>query len=181
MDQRQVMAKRIALVSFLVAVILGAGSGLRAETVAEIVANPEAFDKKQVTVVGELIGDYGERRSGAQWAQLNEDSYAFDPVALGGPLTGPNTGFGIRIREGSVPDLGHPGGFQWRGPLVEVTGIWIYHDPDRGGESYLDVTAIDVIDDSEALPVDHAPVPALLGGVLLASAAAVLVITRRRS
>jgi hypothetical protein len=65
--------------------------------------------------------------------------------------------------------------------LVEVTGIWIYHDPDRGGESYLDVTAIDVIDDSEALPVDHAPVPALLGGVLLASAAAVLVITRRRS
>lgn len=175
------MTRRIALISILAAGFLGAGSGVRAETVTEIIADPEGFAGKQVTVVGELIGDYGERRSGALWTQLNEDSYALDPVALGGPLTGPNVGFGIRISKGDVPDLGHPGGFRWRGPLVEVTGVWVYHDPDRGGESYLDVARIDIIEDAEALPIDHAPVPALLGGVLLVSALGILVITRRRS
>lgn len=175
------MVKRIALTSFLVAVIVGAGSGVHAETVAEIIADPGAYAGKQVTVVGELIGDYGERRSGALWTQLNEDSYAFDPVALGGPLTGPNIGFAIRIREGEIPDLGHPGGFRWQGPLVEATGIWVYHDPDRGGESYLDVTGIDVMEDSEALPTEQAPIPALFGALLLAAAAVVRVVTRRRS
>lgn len=120
-----------------------------------------------VRVAGELIGDYGFRGDGWVWSQLNGDSYATKPVLEGGRLTGSNTGIGIRIPEELVVDLEPPGGYRRRGPLVEVVGTWVFHDPDRGGESYLSAESIVVIEPGRIVGEGPDLVPLALGGALL--------------
>jgi hypothetical protein len=79
------------------------------------------------------------------WTQLNDDSYAFEPVLENGPLTGGNIGVAVRIPTAIAEELDAPGGYRVRGPVVEVTGTWRYHDPDRAGESYVDVVELTVM------------------------------------
>ncbi len=126
---------------------------------------------QEVTVKGELVGDYGFRGDGWMWTQLNDDLYARHPIREGGPLQGANIGVGIRIPAGLAKDLDPPGGYRHRGPLVSVTGTWKYHDPERQGESYLEVESLAVIEPGRSL---H-EVPdwrAFVAGVLLVGAAA---------
>lgn len=107
---------------------------------------PETYSGKTITIEGELVGDYGFRSDGTIWTQLNDDSYARDALVDGGPRTGGNTGVGVRMPDALAEGLDAPGGYRLEGPLVRATGTWKYHDPDRGGESYLDVSSLDVIE-----------------------------------
>lgn len=120
-------------------------------TVEDLLADPEAFDGITITVEGELIGDYGFRPGGSMWTQLNDDSYARAPVVEGGPLTGPNLGIGVRMSAVVGEQLDPPGGYRVRGPIVRATGIWKYHDPDRGGETYLDAATVKTVEGGEDL------------------------------
>lgn len=119
--------------------------------VADLVNDGAAHDGP-VVVVGELIGDFGFRSDGSMWTQLNGDSYAVDPVLDGGALTGGNIGVAVRIPEAAAVSLDAPGGYRVRGPIVELSGRWKYHDPDRGGESYLDVVSLSVVQPGHGLP-----------------------------
>jgi len=40
-------------------------------SVGKLLSEPTSFDGKQITISGELIGDYGFRSDGTVWAQLN--------------------------------------------------------------------------------------------------------------
>lgn len=133
----------LALVLLAVPVPVAAQEGPRV-TVSELLARAAEITGR-VVVEGELIGDYGLRGNGYMWTQLNGDSYAYEPLLEGGALTGGNVGVAVRIPEEFVDKLGGPGGYRVRGPLVRVTGQWEYHDPDRNGESYIDVLSIDVL------------------------------------
>jgi MYXO-CTERM domain-containing protein len=147
-------------------------------TLETLLADPEAYEG-EVTVTGELVGDYGFRNDGWVWSQLNADSYAVTPILEGGQLTGSNTGVGVRMPPQLVDGLGAPGGYRLRGPLVEVTGLWRYHDPDRGGESYLEVAELRVVDPARTL--EEGPHWGnLTFGVVLLLAAGGLWLTRRR-
>ena len=119
--------------------------------VNDLVNDPATY-QGSVVVVGELIGDVGFRRDGSMWTQLNGDSYAFDPVLDGGALTGGNTGVAVRIPEAAAANLDPPGGYRVRGPIVQMSGTWRYHDENRGGESYLDVTSLAVVEPGHGLP-----------------------------
>jgi len=109
---------------------------------AELLEDGESFAGLEVTVVGELVGDYGHRSDGTMWTQLNSDSYAISPIVEGGPLRGSNIGIGIRMPSELARDLDPPGRYRLVGPVVIVTGIWRYHDVERQGESFLDVSAL---------------------------------------
>lgn len=109
--------------------------------VLEILEDGSRFDGRIVTVEGELVGDYGFRRDGFMWTQLNDDSYARAALVDGGPLAGSNIGIGIRMPSELATSLDPVGGYRLEGPVIRVTGTWRYHDPDRGGESYLDVAS----------------------------------------
>jgi membrane protein implicated in regulation of membrane protease activity len=111
---------------------------------AELLENGERFSGQEVTVVGELVGDYGFRSDGTMWTQLNSDSYAIRPIVAGGPLRGANIGIGIRMPADLANDLDPPGQYRLVGPIVTVTGIWKYHDAQRHGETFLDVSALTV-------------------------------------
>lgn len=138
----------------LVMVLVAAAAPAWAQTVTpvnELTGAGARYDELQVTVEGELVGDFGKRNDGTVWAQLNDDSYAERPLRETGTHGEGNTGIGVRI-DGSLGfDLEQPGGYRWQGPIVQLTGIWHHHDLDRGGESYLEVTSFQVVQPARAL------------------------------
>jgi hypothetical protein len=127
-------------------------------SVAHLLSNREVFGVEgaavRVTVEGELVGDYGYRSSGVVWTQLNDDPYARTPLVDGGALAGSNVGIGVRIPQRLLEGADPPGGYRLKGPLVRVTGDWRYHDPGRGGESFLDVLALEVIEPGRVIRDD---------------------------
>lgn len=149
----QVASRRLAVLvvlGLIVLVALPAAAQVEV-TVEDLLADPEAFDGITITVEGELIGDYGFRPGGWMWTQLNDDSYARAPVVEDGPLTGSNLGIGVRMSSAVGERLDPPGGYRVRGPIVRATGIWRYHDPDRGGETYLDAATVETAEPGEDL------------------------------
>jgi hypothetical protein len=134
------------------------------------------FDNIEITVEGELVGDYGFRDDGFMWTQLNDDSYARDALVDGGPRTGANVGIGVRMPSILGEGLPPVGGYRLEGPLVQLTGVWRYHDPDRGGETYLDVSELLIVDEGRRLEEGPDWVVFALGVLFLATS---LVMWRR--
>ncbi len=188
------MARRLALAlaALLALALLGAapavadGGSVPAHldevTVADLLADPEAYTEMPVVVRGELVGDFGRRDDATVWAQLNGDAYAEAPLMAGGSLAGPNQGIGVFFPAEIWPGFDRPGGYGVRGPVVELTGYWRYHDPGRGGESYLEVTGVLLL--AEPLGLEEPGMRGLplgLGlGFLGAAAAAAFALRRRR-
>ncbi|MPZ51794.1 MAG: hypothetical protein GEU79_03510 [Acidimicrobiia bacterium] len=102
---------------------------------------------EEVVVRGELVGDYGFRGDGWMWTQLNGDAYVSQPIGDGGRPQGGNSGVGIRMPNEMGRGLDPPGGYLRRGPVVKATGVWKWHDPSRQGESYLEVSSLEVIEE----------------------------------
>lgn len=146
--------------------------------VADLVADPFAFEGP-IEVEGELVGDYGFRSDGTMWTQLNDDTYARDAVVDGGALSGSNVGIGVRMPAGLAADLDPPGGYRREGPLIRASGTWIVHDPDRGGETYLDIETLVVVDPGRALE-EGPDWLAFGGGFALVAVAGLLAVDSRR-
>jgi hypothetical protein len=155
---------------FLALLVLGAPAALAKDLDAVDVADlleHSADYVGEITIVGELIGDYGFRSDGSMWTQLNDDSYTNDPVLDGGRLTGGNIGVAVRIPSTLAQQLDPPGGYRVRGPIVSANGMWKHHDPERGGETYLDVTGIIVVEQGRDLPEHPHPLTLSIGLILV--------------
>lgn len=175
------MIKRIALA--LVALVGSAGPAFAVEVdVAVLLVDPAPLNGSEVTVEGELIGDFMLRDEWV-WVQLNGDPYASEPLGGGGELAGPNLGIALRfpIAVFDAAAFETPGGYGVRGPVVRVTGEWRYHDEERGGESYLAVTSVEVLERERRFDAPL-PVGVLLTGLgLIAVSGLVQAASRRRS
>jgi hypothetical protein len=141
-------------------------------TVSELIEESPDRDGEEVTVEGELVGDYGFRNDGSMWTQLNGDVYVEEPIREGGSAAGGNIGVGVRMAAQLAEGLDHPGGYHHRGPIVRLTGIWKNHDPERQGETYLDVASLEVIEPGRELDEDVVWWTVLAGAGLLIVAGA---------
>ena len=158
---------RVFTMSLISMMLLACGPALALNVdVSDLATDGEHFSGSEVTVIGELVGDYGERSDGSTWAQLNGDTYATSPVPEGGSLSGQNIAVGVRIPTGLTAGLDAPGRYRTVGPIVEVVGVWKYHDSKRGGESYLDVSSLAVLEQGHAVHEDPDPYSYLIGVVL---------------
>ena len=174
---------RRSLTVMLVLTVLAAPTGARASTevsVTELLADGQSFDGQSISVVGELVGDYGLRNDGSAWSQLNGDAYATAPLLEGGGPAGSNAGIGVRAPANLIADLDPPGGYHQRGPLVRASGIWRYHDEERGGETYLDATSVEVVERGRALEETADPAVAMAGALLLLTALGLAYRSRRQ-
>lgn len=167
------------MVSLLVA-MASAAAAQSSVTAAELLARPAAYHHQEVELVGELVGDYAERRSGTVWTQLNDDPYVGAPLREGGPFAGSNVGIGVRIPPLLAEGLDDPGGYRRRGPVVAVTGLWVYHDPARGGESYLEVVSLRIVEPGRELSEDVNPAAGATGAVLVVAAGLLFMVRRGR-
>jgi len=157
----------------LVLVLVGIAVPAAAQTVTpadELTDAGALYDNRQVTVEGELVGDFGVRSDGTVWTQLNDDSYADRPLRETGTHGAGNTGVGVRFDGALGFDLDQAGGYRWQGPIVRVTGTWHFHDVDRGGESYLEATSFELLAPARSLQ-DEAFWPLWLVGIGLVLAA----------
>jgi len=148
-------------------IALGQSSAL--VPISELLEDGARFDHHIITVEGELVGDYGFRDDGFMWTQVNGDSYAREALVDGGPRTGANVGIGVRMPSHLGEGLPPVGGYRLEGPLVHLTGVWRYHDPDRGGESYLDVGELLVVNNGRRLEEGPDWIVFTLGVLLLAT------------
>jgi hypothetical protein len=169
----------LPIVIMAAALLVGPSAALATNevTVSELIEMAADLDGQEVTVEGELIGDYGDRDDGWTWTQLNGDTYVHEPIAEGGTPVGTNQGIGLRMPSTITDDLDDPGGYRSRGPIVRVTGIWKYHDPDRQGESYLEVESLSILEPGRSLHEGSNWLVVIIG-ILLGGSAAVAWVTR---
>jgi len=166
---------RIAQVAVLATAFLlspEAAAASEEVTVTELVEMAADLAGNEVSVEGELVGDYGFRDDGWMWTQLNGDAYVSQPTNSGGPPVGPNTGVGVRMPTELADGLDPPGRYRHRGPVVRLTGIWRYHDPSRQGESYFEVESLVVVEPGRSLH-EKPNWTTIIVGILLVGAAAV--------
>lgn len=169
----------VAIATFLVVAL--AQQALAVDVTAkDLVDNGDAYDGMTVTVVGELIGDYGQRRGGYTWTQLNEDVYVMEPIARGGEPAGGNIGIGVMVPTSLMEGLDAPGRYRQIGPVVALTGVWKYHDPGRHGESFLHVAELKPVRSGEVLS-ESPDWAALIAGAVLIVGGGALLLARRRS
>jgi hypothetical protein len=166
------MSSTLAALTIALLVAAPARLGAVEVTVAEVVQGASGMDGEVLTVDGELVGDYGSRGDGWMWTQLNGDVYVSSPIIEGGSAAGGNVAIGIRMPIALAQGLDPPGRYRIRGPLVRVTGIWRYHDPQRGGETYLEVQSLTVIEPGHPLEEEPDWLVVIVGGSLVAAAAA---------
>lgn len=146
-------------------------------SVSELITYSDAMSGSEVTIEGELVGDYGFRDGGRMWTQLNGDAYARSPIRDGGQPMGGNTGVALRMPTRLGEGLDPPGGYRNRGPIVRVTGIWKHHDPARQGESYLEVKSIRTVAPGQAIDEEPEWITTWIGLGLLTGS---LALWRRR-
>lgn len=175
------MMRRWTLWIGVTVLFVGSAPALSAEvSVVDLVEQGARYGGTEVTVVGELIGDYGSRSDGFTWTQLNGDSYVAAPIVDGGELTGSNVGIGIRLPSRIVESLAPPGGYSIVGPIVEITGMWKYHDPQRLGETYLEVTRLVVVERGRELSEQPNWLMYMVGAAMLVAARSMLWSYRKR-
>ena len=138
--------------------------------VSEVIEMAAELAGDELTVEGELVGDYGNRNDGSTWSQLNGDVYVEEPIAEGGTPIGANIGIGVRIPTDLMAGLDPPGGYRNRGPVVRLTGTWMYHDPQRQGESYLQVESLSIVEPGRRLDGTINWITSLVGALLIAGA-----------
>lgn len=161
--------KTLALAMVLVTALVGgpvAASDIPVVNTGELRSAGDDWNGQVIAVEGELVGDYGFRRDGSMWTQLNDDPYATRALVDGAPLAGGNVGVAVRMPAELAEGLDPVGGYRLEGPYVRVTGEWKYHDASRGGESYLEVTELTVLKPGRKLQ-EGPDWWALLGGMAM--------------
>jgi hypothetical protein len=141
---------------------------------------PAAFDEREVTYVGEVVGELLPREGGV-WAWVNDDDYALRTGPLVGhrERAGFNTGLAVWLPDGLHEEIDAPGRPGRRGDVIKVRGELLRTDPDDGGGTTIRAEQLDVL--AEAVEIDdplHVP-QAIAAGLLTLGAAATLVWSRR--
>lgn len=169
---------RLLVMTTLFFTVPGTAAAAEEISVSELITNSEATSGSEVTVEGELVGDYGFRDDGWMWTQLNGDAYARSPIRGGGQPLGSNTGVGVRMPTQLGVGLDPPGSYLNRGPIVEIRGVWKHHDPARQGESYLEVRLIRIIEPGQTMNEEAQWIATWIGLGLLTGS---LALWRRRT
>ena len=153
------------VVAFVLLPVLPAGASTPVD-VAELLAEADAYDLMEVTVVGEIVGDYGDRGE-IVWVQLNDDAYTHQPPGSDRQLAGTNIGISVRFSEVSLEGFGSPGGHGVRGPIVEVTGVFRNLHPEMGGLTFIEATDVVLVQGSVADPEASPDLAASIVGAVL--------------
>ncbi len=159
--------RRLTLAVVLVLIALPV-SAQEIVSVTSLLVEPAVYDNTEVTVLGELVGDFS-RRGDEVWLQLNDDEYVDAP--LGDPGTKPNgtnSGIGVRVPASLFDGIveGPPGRYGWRGPKVTITGTFLHLDPALGGETYVDGHEMSLVESGRPIETPGVGIAPVVGAGL---------------
>jgi hypothetical protein len=174
--------RRNTVLGLLVLLVMGLATPAGAIEVETLLGEPDEWNGRAVRVQGELVGDYG-RHDGAVWVQLNDDPYVDAPLLETEVLAGGNVSIALRVPTVLIEPImasEPPGGYRRRGAVVAVVGTFLYHDPERYGETYIQVTSIEITEPGRDLPSEPTGPWGAMGAVLAAIAAGLHLIYARQ-
>jgi hypothetical protein len=120
---------------------------------SEIVfACPRLLDGREVTYIGEVVGDV-LRRAGGAWVLVNDDAYALEvgPMGPHREQRGFNSGLAVWLPDGQHEQLGAPGRHGRRGDIVRIEGVLHRADPADGGGITVRSSQLEVLAPSAAV------------------------------
>lgn len=146
----------------------------------QVYACPAAFDGRDVTFVGEVVGEIIPRDGGA-WAQVNDDAYALEvgPVIGHRERAGSNNGMSVWLPDGLHERIEEPGRPGRRGDVIQVRGPLLRTDPDDGGGTTVRAQELQVLDGPVEIEAPLHVAQIVVAGVLAVLALASVVWARR--
>jgi hypothetical protein len=150
-------AKRPLRIWALVALLAAPAASGRAgqlETLRsrELIENSAAWDGREVTFSGEVIGE-AMPRSGGAWLHLNDDAYQWRNIEEGEPLGGYNSGLAVWVPKASLRPLRFFGDYRHTGDVVLVRGTFHAACREHGGDLDIHATSLEMV--REGHPVAH--------------------------
>ncbi len=109
-------------------------------------ACPRLLDGRDVTYIGEVVGDV-LRRPGGAWVLVNDDAYALEvgPIGPHRDQRGFNSGLAVWLPDGQHEQLGAPGRHGRRGDVVRIEGVLHRADTADGGGITVRATQLEVL------------------------------------
>lgn len=146
----------------------------------QVFACPAAWDGKEVTYVGEAVGEV-LRRDGGVWVQMNDDAYALETGPLVGhrERSGFNAGLSVWLPDGLHERVDGVGRYERRGTVVLLEGTIHRADPADGGGTTLRATSLEVLAPATPLEQPLHVLQIVVAAVLALAAVAALLYARR--
>ena len=122
------MLKRLGLIMvvfFSLATVLMADVPIRL-----LLSEGKSFDRQQVTIIGEIIGDVFYRKDFVWLNILAEDG----------------TAIGVRAEYDILPKINHLGAYKHKGDTMLVNGKFFMFDDDQQGETYIAANQLKIIE-----------------------------------
>jgi len=178
-------------VFFLVAMVLGAmvqSSGWSAAyckadsrpvekvSIRDLVENLDHYDRKEVEIEGEVVGDV-MRRGGGAWITVNDDPYSQRSLPEGGQHAGvTNTGIGVWVLGHMVDVISYTGSYKSKGDRVRIRGTFHRVCPQHGGDTDLHAHSLELVERGRPIRQE---VPAWKGPLAAALALLALLLWRK--
>jgi hypothetical protein len=158
-------------------VALAGGSESGLTSLADVFADPKAYDGRTLTISGEAIGEI-VRAQGELWVQLNDDAYARRSIAEGGKAQGQNVSISVVLPARDASRIEHFGDYGTKGDIIEVTGRFNAVCDRHGGETDFHATSVRVV--SRGYRISHPlDVPLAVASILAVLLTATLAAVRR--
>lgn len=148
-------------------------------TSTQVFRCPAAYDGREVSYAGEVVGEVLPRTGGA-WAQVNDDAYALRVGPLVGhrELDGFNSGLSVWLPDGLHEQIEHAGRPGRRGDVILIRGTLLRTDPDDGAGLTIRAEEVEVVAPSIVIE-DPLHVPQLIVAIVLALLAAAATVWSR--
>lgn len=98
-------------------------------TGSELIAKPQLYEDRLVSVTGEVIGEV-MKRGELSWINLKNG----DAV------------IGVLVPTSMIPSISYAGNYHYRGDTIEVVGIFRHSDPGVGGEFSIRADRVAIIE-----------------------------------
>ena len=100
----------------------------RAQSLSDLLLNPEAYDNQRVTVRGEVLGTL--RRGQKAWVNIRENEYAI----------------GIWCEAWMIENIRITADYKHKGDVVEVTGVFHRACAEHGGDPDIHAESLTVVE-----------------------------------
>ena len=163
------MRKSIGKVIFLVLVLVVPAT-VRASAAGPIEINrlislSDRYDRQQVVVQGEAIGEPMNRSDGSCWINISDGTNAI----------------GVKFKAEDAKAVTRFGNYKQKGDVVRVTGIFYQASPEDGGEMDIHAQRAEVVQEGRPVPETVSRTKILAAVFLTAATAFLFLLCRRKT